>query len=78
MLFFQFNLWAIPILCQQKDWAGGVRKWQFLLTFSTINADVNFSSCQWNLIKTFQVEDMIAMITKMTSIFSSHLLNGQK
>ena len=26
MMFFQFNLWAIPILRQQKDWVGRVRK----------------------------------------------------
>ena len=39
---------------------------------------VSFSSCQRNLIKTFQIEGMIALITKMTLIFSSHLLNGQK
>ena len=40
--------------------------------------DVSFSSCQRNLIKTFQIEGMIALNTKMTLIFSSHLLNGQK
>ena len=39
---------------------------------------VSFSSCQRNLIKTFQIEGMIALITKMTLIFSSDLLNGQK
>ena len=39
---------------------------------------VRFSSCQRNLIKTFQIEGMIALITKMTLIFSSDLLNGQK
>ena len=39
---------------------------------------VSFSSCQRNLIKTFQIESMIALITKMTLIFSSDLLNGQK
>ena len=38
----------------------------------------NFSSCQRNLIKKFQIEGMIALITKMTLIFSSDLLNGQK
>ena len=31
---------------------------------------VNFSSCQRNLIKTFQIEAMIALITKMAMIFS--------
>ena len=39
---------------------------------------VRFSSCQWNLTKTFQIEGMIALITKLTLIFSSDLLNGQK
>ena len=39
---------------------------------------VSFSSCQRNLIKTFQIEGMIALITKMTLIFSLDLLNGQK
>ena len=39
---------------------------------------VNFSSHQRNLIKTFQIEGMIALITKMILIFSSDLLNGQK
>ena len=40
--------------------------------------EVSFSACQRNLIKTFQIEGMIALITKMTAIFSSDLLNGQK
>ena len=31
---------------------------------------VSFSSCQRNLIKTFQIEAMIALITKMAMIFS--------
>ena len=39
---------------------------------------VSFSSSQRNLIKTFQIGGMIALITKMTLIFSSDLLNGQK
>ena len=39
---------------------------------------VSFSSCQRNLIKTFQIEGMIALITKMDLIFSWELLNGQK
>ena len=39
---------------------------------------ISFSSCQRNLIKTFQIEGMIALITKMTLIFSSDLLNCQK
>ena len=33
---------------------------------------VSFSSCQRNLIKTFQIEGMITLITKITLIFSSH------
>ena len=32
--------------------------------------DVSFSSCQRNLIKTFQIEGMIALIIKMDLIFS--------
>ena len=32
--------------------------------------EVSFSSRQWNLIKTFQIEGMIALITKMDLIFS--------
>jgi hypothetical protein len=39
---------------------------------------VSFSSCQRNLIKTFQIEAIIALITKMAMIFSLVLLNGQK
>ena len=39
---------------------------------------VSFSSCQRNLIKTFQIDGMIALITKMDFIFSWDLLNGQK
>ena len=23
-------------VCQQKDWVGGLKKWQFLITFSTV------------------------------------------
>ena len=36
----------------------------------TYGAFVSFSSCQRNLIKTFQIEGMIAPITKMDLIFS--------
>ena len=43
-----------------------------------LDAVVSFSSCQRNLIKTFQIQGMITLITKMTFIFSSDLLNGQK
>ena len=38
---------------------------------------VSFSSCQRNLIKTFQIEAMIAMITKMATILMS-LVRWQK
>ena len=41
-------------------------------------AIVSFSSCQRNLIKTFQIEGMIALNKKMDLIFSWDLLNGQK
>ena len=27
---------TIPILRQQKDWVGGVKKWPVLLTFNTV------------------------------------------
>ena len=33
-------------------------------------SEVSFSSCQRNLIKTFQIDGMIALITKMDLIFS--------
>ena len=39
---------------------------------------VSFSSCQRNWKKTFHIEGMITLISKMTLIFSSELLNGQK
>ena len=39
---------------------------------------VSFSSCQRNLIKTFQIEGMIVLITKKDLNFSWELLNGQK
>ena len=54
---------------------------RFHVSVQTVYANpmmVNFSSCQRNLIKTFHIEGMIALITKMTLIFSSNLLNGQK
>ena len=43
-----------------------------------VKTKVSFSSCQQNFIKTFQIEGMIVLITKMTLIFSSDLLNDQK
>ena len=39
---------------------------------------VSFSSCQRNLIKTFQIEGMIALITKMTLIFFLGLVKWWK
>ena len=39
---------------------------------------LSFSSCHRNLIKTFQIEAMIALIKKKPLIFSRDLLNGQK
>ena len=30
--------------------------------------NVNLSPCQWNFIKTFQIEALIVLITKMTQI----------
>jgi len=50
----------------------------FMPNLTKTSVAVSFSSCQRNLIKTFQIEGMIALITKMTLIFSSDLLNGQK
>ena len=38
----------------------------------------SFSSCQRNLIKTFQIEGMIALITKMTLIFFLRLVKWPK
>ena len=40
-----------------------------LCLFNVVLARVSFSSCQQNLIKTFQIEGMIALITKMTQTF---------
>ena len=52
--------------------------WNAKFVIKAISSFVSFSSCQRNLIKTFQIEGMIELITKMTLIFSSDLLNGQK
>ena len=44
-IFLHEQIWigTIPILRQQRDWVAGVRKkWQFLLTYSTIYADVRW------------------------------------
>ena len=58
-----------------------------MLLFLAVTS-VSFSSCQWNLIKTFQIEALIMLITKMTQkwhkngiqialIFTWDLLNGK-
>ena len=52
-----------------REWGGFRAGW--LITLS-------FSSCQQNLIKTFQIEAINALITKMVLIFLRNLLNGQK
>ena len=39
---------------------------------------VSFSSCQWNLMKTFQIEAIIALITKMVLIFFMRLVKWPK
>ena len=36
IFLFEFYLWTIPKIHQQKDWVGGSRKWPVLLTFSTV------------------------------------------
>ena len=61
-----------------------INKWDISWTVILFNGFkihmtiVSFSSCQRNLIKTFQIDGMIALITKMDLIFSWDLLNGQK
>ena len=52
------------------------KEWSYLGTELMIT--VSFSSCQRNLIKSFKIEGIIALITKMDLIFSWELLNGQK
>ena len=54
-----------------------VFQFQSQLHYNTESHSVSFSSCQWNLIKTFQIEGMIALITKMDLIFSWHLLTAK-
>ena len=51
---------------------------KFVLKYQVCRPQVSFSSCQQNLIETFQIGGMIALITKTTLTFSSDLLNGQK
>ena len=60
----------------QEDWYDTVDKIRLptRLYLDQDNYDnvikVSFSSCQRNLIKTFQIEAIIALITKMAMIFS--------
>jgi hypothetical protein len=44
--------------------------WRERVFWPTKGTGVSFSSCEWNLIKTFQIEAMIALITKMALVFS--------
>ena len=44
--------------------------WDCVLINYNLLIEVSFSSCQRNLIKTFQIEAMIPLITKMAMIFS--------
>ena len=39
-------------------------------SYSLVGPVINFSSCQRNLIKTFQIEAITALITKMALVFS--------
>ena len=66
LLFFYPNLKALQL------------ELMHLLSIYYVGGTASFSSCQRSLIKTFQIEDMIALVTKITMIFSSDLLNGQK
>ena len=45
---------------------------------SRISTLLNFSPCQWNLVKTFKNEAKIAPITKCVLVFFTDLLNDQK
>ena len=71
--------------CQKREGPGGWRGvdlgyisyphlnqgwWIIPNTLLLAPPDVSFSSCKRNLIKTFQIEAMIALITKMAMIFS--------
>ena len=55
-------------------------KKQFTCPFCNGNyaTQASFLSCQWNLIKTFQIVDIIAPITKMTLIFFLRLVKWPK
>ena len=70
------------ILTRKRLWENKLFSIKSWISNSLINIvswpSLSFSSCQWNLIKTFQIESLIAPITKMTLSFSSDLLNGQK
>ena len=58
--------WNIEILFADPQ-AQKFRFHTFFLDYSS--SKVSFSSCQQNLIKTFQIEARIALITKMALIF---------
>ena len=48
------------------------RSWPRCQTFNAEkrpDSMVSFAPCQWNLIKTFQIEVIVALITKMALIF---------
>ena len=47
-------------------------------TQAILHPRVSFSSCQRNLIKTFQIEDMIALITKSDLDFFFRLVKWPK
>ena len=42
------------------------------------HSSISFSSCQQNLIKTFQIKSMIALITKSRSILMLHKITKNK
>ena len=53
-----------------KDRQQAGKKWNCEATMLEARTTVSFSSCQQNLIKTFQIEGMITLITKMGLTFS--------
>ena len=86
------NIWCIPDLLgnytipKWKEFLKSrepILRKSYLSTFIHINkhmggARVSFSSCQRNLIKTFQIEAMIALITEMILIFFMRLVKWPK
>ena len=63
---------------EHKDLGEGKEIFIRYYSYITLALGVSFSSCQRNLIKTFQIEAMISLIKKKVLIFSRDLLNGQK